>query len=105
MTRGEAKPLGDLTTILTGYGNIKAYLHRFHIGDEQTHPCGKGGQTIEHIIYDCNRLEEERDRLRAELIKTNDWPTNKRNLLKRNYKEFSKLINSISFEELNAEGN
>jgi len=29
----------------------------------------------------------------------------KRNLLQRHYKEFSKFINSISFEELNAEGN
>ena len=26
----------NLTTILTGHGNIKAYLHRFHISGEQT---------------------------------------------------------------------
>jgi hypothetical protein len=37
--------------------------------------------------------------------KTNDWPTGKPNLIKRHYKEFSKFINSISFEELNAEAN
>jgi hypothetical protein len=60
-----------------------------------------------HIIYHAisYRLNEERDRLRAAVNKTEDWPTTKRNLLKRHSKEFSKYINSISFEELNAEGN
>jgi ribonuclease HI len=99
------KLTGNLTTILTGHGNIKAYLHRFYISGEQTCPCGKGDQTTDHIIYDCDRLKEERDRLRAAVNKTDDWPTSKRNLIKRHYKEFSKFINSISFEELNAEGN
>jgi RNase P protein component len=64
-----------------------------------------GNQTAEHIIYDCDRLKEERDRIRAVVNKTNDWPTSKRNLIKRHYKEFLKFINSISFEELNAERN
>jgi hypothetical protein len=99
------KLTGNLTTILTGHGNIKAYLRRFYISGEQTCPCGKGDQTTEHIIYDCDRLKKERDRLRAAVNKTDDWPTRKRNLITRHYKEFSKFINSISFEELNAEGN
>jgi len=97
------KLTGNLTTILTGHGNIKAYLYRFNISGEQTCPCGEGDQTTDHIIYDCARLKEERDRLRAAVNKTEDWPTSKRNLLQRHYKEFSKFINSISFEELNAE--
>ena len=98
-------PTGNLTTILTGHGNIKAYLHRFHITGEQTCPCGEGDQTTDHIIYDCARLKEERDKLRAAVNKTEDWPISKRNLLKRQYKEFLKFIKSISIEELNAEGN
>jgi hypothetical protein len=96
---------GNQTTILTGHGNIKAYLHRFYIRGDQKCPCGEGDQTTDHIIYDCSRLEEERDRMRAAVNKTEDWPTSKRNLLQRHYKEFSKFINTISFEELNAEGN
>jgi hypothetical protein len=52
---------GNLTTILTRHGNIKAYLHRFHISGEQMCPCGKGDQTTEHAIYDCDRLKEERE--------------------------------------------
>jgi hypothetical protein len=68
-------------------------------------PYGKGDQTTEHIICDCDRLKDERDRLRAAVNKTNDWPTSKRRLIKGHYKELSKFINSISFEELNPEGN
>jgi hypothetical protein len=92
------KLTGNLTTILTGHGNIKAYLHRFNISGEQTCPCGEGDQTTDHIIYDCARLKEERDRLRAAVNKKEDWPTSKRNLLQRHYTEFSKFINSISLK-------
>jgi len=48
------------------------------------------------------RLKKERGRLRAAI---NNWPTSKRILITRYYKEFSKFINSISFEEINYEGN
>jgi hypothetical protein len=54
---------GNLTTMLMGHGNIKAYLKRFHISSESTCPCGKGDQTTDHIIYDCARLKKERHRL------------------------------------------
>jgi len=33
------------------------------------------------------------------------WPTSKRLLITRYYKEFSKFINSIPFEKINAERN
>jgi len=82
---------------------MKAYLNRFKLTDEPTCPCGKGDQTTDHIIYDCGRLTEERDKLRVAVKKTNEWPTSKLNLIKRHYNEFTKFINSISFEELNAE--
>jgi hypothetical protein len=69
-------------------------------------PCGKGDQTTEHIIYDCDRIKKERDRLRmAVMTKKNEWSTSKRNLIISHYNEFSKFINSISFDELNAGSN
>ena len=39
----------------------------------------------------------------AAVTKTSVWPTSKWNLIMGHYKEFSKFINSISLEELNAE--
>ena len=41
-------------------------------------PCGEDDQTTDHIIYDCARLKEERDRLRAAVNKMEDWPTSKK---------------------------
>jgi len=92
---------GNFTTIVTGHGNMKAYLNRFQITDEPTCPCGKGDQTVEHIIYECERLTKERDKLKAAIKKTSTWPTSKQELIKRHYKDFAKFINSVSFEGLN----
>ena len=96
---------GNLTSIVTGHGNMKAYLNRFQLTDEPTFPSGIGDQTTDHTVYDCGRLTEERHKLRAAVKKTNEWQTSKLNLIKRHYNEFTKFINSISFEELNAECN
>ena len=47
---------GNLTSIVTGHGNMKAYLNRFKLTDEPTCPFGKGDQTTDQIIYDSGRL-------------------------------------------------
>ena len=47
---------GNFITIVTEHGNMKAYLNRFQITDETTCPWGKGDHTVEHIIYECERL-------------------------------------------------
>jgi hypothetical protein len=49
------KLTGNLTTILMGHGNIKAYLHRFHISGEQTCPCAKEDQTHHRIFRDVTQ--------------------------------------------------
>jgi hypothetical protein len=49
----------------------------------QTRSCGDGDQTTDHIIYDCPRLKEERNKLRAAVNKTENWPVSKGELLKR----------------------
>ena len=89
-------------------------------------PCGKGDQTTDHIIqggsdmtgtvytclhtnqsrsylnhlvYACERLTKERDRLKKMAIRTNKWPINKRDLVRR-HKEFTNFINKIQFDKL-----
>jgi hypothetical protein len=42
----------NLTTIVTGHGKTRAYLHRFKIIEEPTRPCGKGDQTTDHLIFE-----------------------------------------------------
>jgi len=42
----------NLTTIITGHGNIRSYLHRFKIMDTPTCACGSSDQKIDHMLYE-----------------------------------------------------
>jgi len=64
----------NFTTIVSGQGKTRDYLHGFKIIEEPTCPCGKEDQTTDHIIYACERLIKERDRLKKTAIGTNKWP-------------------------------
>jgi hypothetical protein len=91
----------SLTTVMTGHGNIKAYLHRFKLIESATCPCRDNtDQTIDHILYECEILKTQRDSLRITVSKTDSWPANKYTLISRHYSAFKKLINQISFDEL-----
>ena len=57
----------SLTTMMTGHGNIKAYLHRFKLIDSATCPCGDNDQTTDHLLYDCKQLQTQRDTLTLRL--------------------------------------
>ena len=50
----------NFTTIVTGHGNIKSYLHRFKIIDTPNCPCGNGNQTTEHITRMYNTTRRQR---------------------------------------------
>jgi hypothetical protein len=47
-----------LTTIMTGHGNIRSYLHRLKIIGSPECPCKQGTQTVDHLIFQCNRLKQ-----------------------------------------------
>jgi len=55
----------NFTTMVTGHGNIKSYLHGFKIIYAQNCPCGNDNQTTEHILLECAILHEGRERLIA----------------------------------------
>lgn len=59
----------NFTAIVSGHGKMRDYLHRLKIIEEPTCPCGKGDQTTDHIIYACERLTKERDRLKKTAIR------------------------------------
>jgi ribonuclease HI len=91
----------NFTTMVTGHGKTKAYLHRFKIIDTPTCPCGTGDQTIDHLLFECKLLNEERNCLKQLILKTNDWPISKRDLIRKYFKEFTKFTNKIPFDEIN----
>jgi hypothetical protein len=92
----------NLTTIITGHGNIKTYLHRFKIIDSPKCPCGHNEQTTEHLLLDCTLLNKERNRLISAVSRRDDWPINKHTLIRKYNKAFTRFTDQVSFDKLNA---
>jgi hypothetical protein len=92
----------NFTTIVTAHGKTKAYLHRFKIIESPECPCDGGNQTVDHLIYDCTKLQRERERekLISNVLKQDNWPVNKSDLVNKHIKHFSQFVNSIDFENL-----
>ena len=92
----------NFTTIVTGHGNIKSYLHGFQIIDTANCPCGNCNQTTEHILLECAILPEVRERLIAEVAKRDDWSISKDMLIKKHYKAFAKFTKNVDkIKEIN----
>ena len=89
------------TTMTTGHGNLKTYLHKFKIIESPTCPCGKTEQTIDHLLFQCELLGKERDKLIAGVAKTDNWPLSKSRLIHEHFRTFYKFIHEISLEKLN----
>jgi hypothetical protein len=91
----------NFTSMVTGHGNIRSYLHRFKIIETPICPCGTKDQTILHLLFECELLNKERDRLILTVSKTDIWLTSKNELIRKHYKLFTKFTNEISFDKLN----
>jgi hypothetical protein len=83
----------NLTTTVTGHGNIKSYLHKYKILDSPVCSCKSVEQTADHILFDCKLLERERDSLKAAMMITENWPVSKSKIINKFNKNFIKLIN------------
>jgi len=89
----------NFTAIVTGHGNIKAYLHKYKIIGDPMCPCRKGPQTVQHIIFDCPLLEKEREKLKAVVTRTENWPVNCNKLGVQFHKKFKEYVDNISWSE------
>jgi hypothetical protein len=59
----------NVAAMLTGHGKTRAYLQRFKIRDNAHCVCQQGDQTVDHLLYDCNLLETQREILRKNVTK------------------------------------
>jgi hypothetical protein len=62
-TDDKIKLTPNFTAIVTAHGKTKAYLHRFKIIQSPECSCDGGNQTVDYIIYDCVKLQREREKL------------------------------------------
>ena len=91
----------NVTTIMRGSGNIRSHLHRLKIIDSPECPCKQNIQTIDHLIFQCEKLKYERGMLKNSVLKTGNWPISKSELINKNLKQFIRYINSMDLEKLN----
>lgn len=90
----------NCTTLLTGHGNIKSYLHKYKIIDNPMCTCNTAEQSVDHLIYDCKLIEQERETLKAKVLRLENWPVNKNKLISEYTTNFIKFANSIDFDKL-----
>jgi hypothetical protein len=74
---------------VTAHGKTNAYLHRFKIIQSPECICTHGGQTADHLLFDCDRLEKERGKLIAYTAKEEDWPARKCDLVNKYLKQLT----------------
>ena len=86
---------------MTGHGNIRLYLHRLKILGSPECSCKHGIQTVDHLIFQFNRLKNERETLKTSVLKVDNWPVGKSELTNRYLKQFIRYINSMDFEKIN----
>jgi hypothetical protein len=67
----------NFSNMVSEHGNIRSYLHRYKIIDSPMCSCKDDEQTIDNIIYNCELVEQERERLKAALLRTEYWPISK----------------------------
>ena len=90
----------NFTAFVTSHGKIKPYLHRFKTIESPDCPCGSGSQTVDHLLFDCTILQDERERLIGKIARHDNWPVNKSQLGNKYIKHFIHFTNSIDFTKL-----
>ena len=90
----------NFTAMVTAHGKTKAYLHRFKIIQSPECVCANGDQTADHLVFDCEKLDKEREKLIASTYREEDWPVQKCVLVNKYRTQFKQFINSIDFEKL-----
>jgi hypothetical protein len=53
---------------------------------------------VEHIIFECSKLEQERDKLKAVITRTEKWPASFNKLSTTYYKNFKEFIDKINWD-------
>jgi hypothetical protein len=61
--------------------------------------CKRGEQTVDHILFECKLLEQERDSLKAAVL-VRKLAVSKDKLINKYNKNFKKFTNNIAFDKL-----
>lgn len=90
----------NLASILTGHGKLRSYYYRFRISENPGCPCGAPDQTVDHLLWDCQILNQQRSVFKEATRSGRNWPINYRDIIKQHLRSFVHYINAINFEQL-----
>jgi hypothetical protein len=64
----------EFTTMITGHGKLRSYLHRFGLTDNPMCPCEEEEQTADHLIFQCQKLSNQRNAIKKQIKNIGgDW--------------------------------
>ncbi|KAJ4433020.1 hypothetical protein ANN_15277 [Periplaneta americana] len=91
---------GKVTTFLTGHGKTGAYLYRFKLRDNPSCTCGAEEQTVDHLLFECPKLDKERLAFQREMLrKTGKWTFTKLKIMQEHAHTFTNYVNGINLDE------
>jgi len=67
----------SFTAMTTAHGKTRSYLHRFKITEFPECPCANGNQTADHLLYQCNKLNSDREAPTGYISTEDNWPAKK----------------------------
>ena len=63
--------------------------------------CKQNIQTVDHLIFQCEKLKYERGMLKNSVLKAGNRPISRNELINKKLKQFTRYINSMDLEQLN----
>jgi hypothetical protein len=90
----------NFTAMVTAHGKTGSYLHRFKIIDSPECPCANGNQIVDHLLFDCSKLNNKREKLIAYISREDNWPVRNSELVNKYLKQVIHFTNSIDYEKL-----
>ena len=55
---------------------------------------------MDHLLYDCTKLQREREEIISSVSKQDNWPVEKSDLVNKHLKHFIQFTNSMDFAKL-----
>ncbi|KAJ4447158.1 hypothetical protein ANN_09159 [Periplaneta americana] len=91
---------GKVTTFLNVHGKTGAYLYRFKLRDNPSCACGAEEQTVDHLLFECPKLDKERLAFQREMLrKTGNWTFTKLKIMQEHVHTFINYVNVINLDE------
>jgi len=87
-----------LAAVLTGHVKTRANLYRFNIRDDARCICGHNDQTMDHLLFQCEKTSTQREILKHQINQERNRMEIKQELISKHKKVFCEFIDSIDFE-------